>query len=68
VGSTLFLLLRGSLSILSAACLLAEVTDAVLFENHAGSLGRLRAGRGLAGRGGLGSEVGTGMDMVEREP
>ena len=64
MGSTLFLLLRVSLSNLSAACLLTDVTDVALFENHAGSLGRLRAGRGLVGRGGLGTEVGTGMDMM----
>lgn len=65
VASILFLLLRGSFSILSPAGLLpAEVTDVVLFENHAESLGRLRAGRGLVSRGGLGRELGMGKDMM----
>jgi hypothetical protein len=65
VASILFLLLRGSFSILSPACLLpAEVTDVVLFENHVESLGRLRAGRGLVSRGGLGRELGMGKDMM----
>jgi len=65
VGSTLFLLLRGSPSTRSnAACLFTEVTD-VEPVNHAGSLGCFRTASGLVDLGGLGIEVGTdiGMDM-----
>lgn len=62
VGSTLFLLLRGSPSTRSTACLFAEVTDEEFVENHAESFGRFRAG-GLVDLGGLGIDVGTDMDM-----
>jgi hypothetical protein len=61
VGSTLFLL-RCSLSIRSAACRLTGGTDGAL-ENQVGSLGLLRAARGLVDLGGLGA-VGADMDTV----
>ena len=66
VGSTtLFLLLRGSPSSRSIACLFTEVTDVVLFvESHAGSFGCFRAASGLVDLGELGIDAGTDMDMV----
>lgn len=65
MGSTLFLLLRGSPSTRSTACLLAEVTDEGLVEDHTGSFCCFRAAIGLAGLGGLGTEVvGTDMEMA----
>lgn len=65
VGPTLFLLLRGSPSTRSTACLFAEVTDVVFVENHEASFCCLRAASGLADPGGLGTEVaGTDVDMA----
>lgn len=65
VGPTLFLLLRGSPSTRSTACLFAEVTDVVFVENHAGSVCCFRAESDLADLGGLGTEVvGTDVDMT----
>ena len=65
VGPTLFLLLRGSPSTRSTACLFAEVTDVVFVENHEASFCCLRAASGLADLGGLGTEVaGTDVDMT----
>jgi hypothetical protein len=64
VGSTLFLLWRGSACTRSTACLFAEVTDVGFVENHVGSF-CFRAASGLAGLGGLGIEVvGANMDMM----
>lgn len=62
VGSTLFLLLRGSPSILSTACLFAEVPDEGLIEDHTGSFCCFRAASGLADLGGLGTDV-VGTDI-----
>jgi len=65
VGSTLFLLLRGSPSTLSTACLFAEVTDVGFVENHKESICCFLAASGLADLGGLGTEVeGTAVDMT----
>ena len=65
VGSTtFFLLVRGSPSIRSIACLLTDVTGVVLLENHAWSFGCFRATSGLVDLGELGIDVGTDMDMV----
>ena len=64
-STTLFLLLRGSPSSRSIACLFTEVTDVVLFvESHAGSFGCFRAASGLVDLGELGIDAGTDMDMV----
>jgi hypothetical protein len=63
VASTRFLLLRGSPSPRSTACLLTEVTDGVPVGNHMGSFGRFRAASGLVGLGGLGIDAGTDVDM-----
>lgn len=63
-GTTFFLLVRGSPSIRSIACLLTEVTGVVLLDNHAWSFGCFRATSGLVDLGELGIDVGTGMDMV----
>jgi hypothetical protein len=62
VGSTLFLLLRGSPSILSTACLFADVPDVGLIEDHASSFCCFRAASGLADLGGLGTDV-VGRDI-----
>lgn len=62
VDSTLFLLLRGSPSILSTACLFAEVADVGLTEDHTASGCCFRAAIGLADLGGLGTDV-VGTDM-----
>ena len=67
VGPTLFLLLRGSPSTRSTACLFPEVTDVVFVEIHAGSFCCFRAAIGLADLGGLGTGnevVGADMDMT----
>lgn len=65
VGSTtFFLLVRGSPSIRSIACLLTEVIGVVLLDNHAWSFGCFRATSGLVDLGELGIDVGTDMDMV----
>jgi len=64
VGSTLFLLLRGSPT-RSTACLFAEVTDVGFVENHTESGCCFRAASGLADLGGLGTEVvGPDVDMT----
>jgi LSD1 subclass zinc finger protein len=60
VCPTLLLLLRGSPSTRSTACLFPEVTDVVFVENHAGSLCCFRAAIGLADLG----ELGTGTEVV----